>query len=293
MIEHARSIDEAVRDLFGPEVSIASRSPIHGGCINSATKLSLSDGKTLFAKENRSTFTDMFRAEAAGLRALRTPDGPAVPEPLAVGEDGVRQFILTAYIPQGRPGPTYWEDFGRSLASLHKHRDADFFGFEGDNYIGSTPQKNPPCDSWIEFFGAHRLGYQIALAADQGLARRSLVQQTEKLISRLDTLIEEPAHPSTLHGDLWSGNAMADADGNAVIFDPATYYGHNEADLAMTELFGRFHPSFYDAYNEMMPLSPEYPERKRIYGLYHVLNHLNIFGTSYAYQAESIVRAFV
>ncbi len=293
MIEHARSIDEAVQEIFGSEVAILSRSPVHGGCINSASKLTLSTGECLFAKENRSTLTGMFRAEATGLLALKKPGGPVVPEPLAAGEDGVNQFLLTTYLPAGRPGPSYWEDFGRALATLHRHRGVDFFGFEGNNYIGSTPQRNPPCDRWISFFGTHRLGYQISLAAEQGLAKGSLVRQTETLISKLDSLIEEPAHPSTLHGDLWSGNAMADAEGNAAIFDPATYYGHNEADLAMTELFGRFHPSFYGAYNEIMPLSPEYPERKKIYGLYHILNHLNIFGSAYAFQAESIVRSFV
>ena len=158
MIENSPSIDDAVRTIYGEAVSIVSRSPVSGGCINRASKLDLSNGVSCFMKENRSSLTGMFKAEADGLLALLKEDGPIVPEPLAVGSDGGNQFILMSYIPQGRPSIDYWEEFGRSFARLHKHRCADYFGFEHDNYIGSTPQKNTPCKDWIEFFGTEHSG---------------------------------------------------------------------------------------------------------------------------------------
>jgi fructosamine-3-kinase len=242
-------------------------------------------------KENSARFKNMFHAEATGLEVLRVPGGPRVPEPIAVHGDSDSQFIIMSYIAEGPRGKNYWEQFGRSLATLHRHH-GEAFGFKEDNYIGSTPQANTPSSHWPEFFGTYRLGYQIGLAATQTLADASLVLKTETLISKLGELLPNDARPSILHGDLWGGNVMADEDGTAVIIDPAAYWGHFEADLAMTELFGSFPSIFYDAYKELLPISPEYGERKEIYNLYHVLNHLNMFGSSYASQANAIVNRF-
>ena len=237
----------------------------------------------------------MFAAEAEGLRSLRDAaeraNGPRVPEPFAWGIDGGTQFILMEYIPPGRPGPRYAEDFGRALASMNADRHETRFGFAGDNFIGATPQINTWSSDWVSFFGQRRLEYQIRRAEKQGFASVSLVRDVERLIDRLGVLLPANVAPSLLHGDLWSGNAAADGGGSAVIVDPATYYGHYEAELAMTELFGRFPEKFYAAYNEVLPIDVEYTAtRSTLYGLYHILNHLNLFGGGYAGQAQSMVR---
>jgi fructosamine-3-kinase len=115
----------------------------------------------------------------------------------------------------------------------------------------------------------------------------------ERLIEMLPQLIIEPAGPSLLHGDLWSGNLMTGFSGEPVLIDPAVYHGHREADLAMTELFGGFDRRFYAAYAEAFPLDPGYEERRDIYNLYHLLNHLNLFGRSYEAQVSAILHRHV
>ena len=294
MIVSKGTIHDAIQEIFGPGVTITGQRGVFGGCINQTGAVTLSNGEKVFLKENSSKYKNMFAAEAAGLLALCVDGGPKVPTPLAVHSDDERQYLLLSYIHPGRPGPGYHEAFGRAMAQLHQHPTSSEFGFETDNYIGSTMQKNPNTKSWVDFFRDHRLGFQIKLAAKQGLASSTLITKTEKLMSKLETYIDEPNRPSILHGDLWSGNAMSDNAGDAVIYDPATYYGHYEADIAMTELFGRFPDTFYAAYAEILPLDSEYQDsRKTIYALYHILNHLNIFGSSYASQAMSMVSCFV
>jgi protein-ribulosamine 3-kinase len=294
MITDAATVESAVTAIFKDGVSVTSKRPVSGGCINQTSILSLSNGEKLFLKENSARFEKMFLAEAKGLEALRRAGGPRVPIPLAVHTGQTEQFILMEYIPPGRPNARHYENFGRAFAELHRRKLFETYGFEEDNFIGSTPQKNTPCESWIVFFRTYRLGYQIELAARQGLASSALVRSVESLMAKLEHLIPEPDHPSTLHGDLWSGNAMSDDKGDAVIIDPATYYGHSEADLAMTELFGRLPDRFYNAYAEIMPLDSGYSrERKTLYNLYHILNHLNLFGSSYASQALSMANRFL
>lgn len=294
MITHCDTVEAAVREIFDPSVSVVSRQGTSGGCINETACLKLSNNKTVFLKANSSRYRGMFLAEAKGLLALRQEGGPKVPSPLAYYEGKHEQFILLSYIKPGRPHRHHYRDFGHAFASLHRQDASRVFGFEHDNYIGSTFQRNQTCDSWVSFYRDHRLGFQIDLAAKKGLASSALVKKVEQLMAKLGEIIDEPKHPSILHGDLWTGNAMADENGDAVIFDPAAYYGHYEADMAMTELFGRFPSDFYSAYNEVLPLTSEYGStRKTIYNLYHILNHLNIFGPSYAGQAMSMVSHFV
>lgn len=292
MIWQARAIESAVRETFGTQRSIAGRSPLGGGCINAATKVRLDDGTELLLKENSDRYSGLFVGEARGLLALRTDSGPRVPEPYACGTSGGSQFILMEFVRKGHKGVGFWEEFGRRLARLHTECRGEQYGFDTDNHIGSTEQHNTRTDSWIEFFRDYRLGFQIDLAQRNGAANASLVRGVRRLMERLPEILTEPDAPSILHGDLWGGNHMADESGDPVIFDPAVYYGHSEADVAMTELFGGFDRRFYDAYSEIRTLGSGYMERKDLYNLYHVLNHLNIFGGGYARSAAAIVERY-
>ena len=263
---------------------IVATQSVGGGCINNGVRLKTASGKTFFLKTNQRTPPDMFDREAEGLGALSVPDGPRVPQPLLFGSD----FLLLEDLAPSTRNDDYWSTFGHQLASMHNHTHTHF-GFAHDNYIGSTPQPNPWTGDGYKFFSEHRLMFQAELAQNRGLLGRMEVRQVEDLCARLVDLI--PEQPASLsHGDLWSGNAMTDDEGRPAIIDPATHYGWAEAELAMTTLFGSFPDVFYRAYQEVRSLEDGYRGRFRIYNLYHLLNHLNLFGSSYLGQVLSILR---
>ncbi len=265
---------------------VTSSHAVGGGCINNGMVVKTESGKSFFLKTNRSTPPDMFAREVEGLNSLMVEGGPVVPKPYFHGKD----FILMEDLSPASPGRDYWPEFGRRLAALHNHTNAQF-GFDHDNYIGSTPQPNPWTDDGHVFFGESRLLYMTRLAQERGLMDNDDVRRVERLLSKLPDLI--PQQPvSLLHGDLWSGNATSDSNGEPAIIDPATHYGWAEAELAMTTLFGSFPNAFYRAYEEVRPLEYSFRSRFPIYNLYHLLNHLNIFGRSYLGQVQSIIRQF-
>ena len=266
--------------------AITSANPVGGGCINDGRILETESGLSYFLKTNRSAPQDMFTKEADGLKALQIEDGPVVPQTYLYGDD----FILMENLSPASKQEDYWPMFGRQLATLHNHTHPHY-GFADDNYIGSTPQPNPWMDDGFAFFGEQRLVYMTNLARQRNLMCATDAKQANKLISRLPELIPHQP-PSLLHGDLWSGNAISDVHGLPAIIDPAVYYGWAEAELAMTALFGSFPRSFYNAYEEVRPLEPDYQTRFSIYNLYHLLNHLYIFGRSYLGQVQSILRRY-
>ncbi|MDX1599884.1 MAG: fructosamine kinase family protein [Anaerolineales bacterium] len=265
---------------------ISSVEPAAGGCINNGARLLTSTGATFFLKQNDTTPDDMFKREVEGLNALDVEGAPRVPTPLLAGDT----FLLMEDLDPGPRSDQYWPDFGRQLATLHGQIGPKF-GFEHDNYIGSTPQQNPWTEDGHEFFGQHRLLFQARLAQENGLLGTTELSQTENLARRLPDLVPEQP-PSLLHGDLWSGNAIADSEGSPALIDPAAYYGWAEAELAMTTLFGRFPGAFYKAYEEVRSLDRGWQERLPLYNLYHLLNHLNLFGRSYLSQVQSILRRY-
>ncbi len=261
--------------------------PVGGGDINEAYRVHTREGATFFLKRNPHAPADMFAREAEGLQALRAaPQGPTVPEPYLWGPD----YLVLEDLRPARRRPDYWPRFGRALAHVHQvHGPA--FGFEHDNYIGLTPQPNPWTQDGYAFFAQHRLLYQARLAHRRGLLPAADVRAVERLAARLPELVP-PQPPSLLHGDLWSGNALTDARGDPAIIDPAAYYGWAEADLAMTALFGAFPEAFYRAYQEVRALEPGWRDRFPIYNLYHLLNHLNLFGGGYLGSVRHILRRF-
>jgi fructosamine-3-kinase len=266
--------------------SVTGTRPVGGGCISNGKILTTQSGSTFFIKSNPNSPVDMFAREAEGLAALRVSDGPTVPEVHLFGRD----FILLEDLAPASHSPDHWPVFGRKLATLHKHT-YHRFGFEHDNYIGSTNQPNPWTNDGHTFFGEHRLLYQAQMAHSRGLLGNNEMRAVDNIINRLVELIpNQPA--SLLHGDLWSGNAITDSAGDPAIIDPAAHYGWAEAELAMTTLFGTFPRAFYMAYEEIRPLEPGYHARFPIYNLYHLLNHLNIFGRGYLSQVQAILHRF-
>jgi fructosamine-3-kinase len=260
----------------------------------------------------------MFAAEAAGLEELRRADSVRVPRVLGVGTDigadagpgvdpgvgvgtdpgvgvdlGVgNAWLALEWIERGPSSRATDSILGEQLARQHRTTQAAF-GWSRDNTIGSTPQLNEWCDDWVTFFRDRRLRYQLDLAARNGFGGR-LQQCGGVLLDRVPEFFSgyRPV-PSLLHGDLWSGNRLTAERGQPVIFDPAVYYGDREADLAMTRLFGGFGAGFYAAYEAAWQLDAGAGARTDLYNLYHVLNHLNLFGNGYLGQALSMIDALL
>jgi len=230
----------------------------------------------------------MFEAEADGLEELRSAGEIRVPEVLDCGVAGGQSYIVLERLRLQAPPPETERRLGEQLARLHGHTQ-DQFGWYRDNTIGLTPQINTPCGDWMEFFREHRLRYQLDLAVANGYADE-VAAPGEILMNRLPELFDnyEPA-ASLLHGDLWGGN-WGSVGGEPVIFDPAVYYGDRESDIAMTRVFGGFGKAFYEAYESSWPMAPGHEQRIKLYQLYHILNHLNLFGSSYRRRAVTLMR---
>lgn len=277
-----------VAETTGRGFEVRGGRRIGGGCINEAFVLEGTGGGRHFVKTNDAARLSMFEAEAEGLEELRAAaGGPRAPAPVCAGVHGDRSYLILEYIEFGPGSAGTPERFGSELAALHRRTTSDF-GWRRDNTVGATPQPNGRMPDWIAFLRERRLGFQLRLAARNGYGGR-LQRDGERLLASLDRFFDQPPAPSLLHGDLWGGNSGADAEGNPVIFDPAVYYGDREADLAMTELFGGYPGRFYAAYHEAWPLDARYRTRKTLYNLYHVLNHLNLFGGGYRVQAEGMI----
>ncbi len=266
---------------------------LSGGCISNAYKLTMASGKKFLLKMNDDTPPDMFEKEAHGLNELQKAGSVRVPGAKIYSGN----YLVTEFIETGRKSATFFSDFGRDFAQLHKCRSSSF-GFYEDNYIGSTPQKNltdaDEDKDWTKFYFNKRLLFQLLLCEKNGYADEDLRKNFSRLESKISEILKDSEEePSLLHGDLWSGNYMVDENGNACIIDPAVYYGHREADLAMTRLFGGYPEDFYKAYNDSFPLKEGWEYRENIYKLYHVLNHLNLFGRGYYSQALSLIKFYL
>jgi fructosamine-3-kinase len=261
---------------------------VGGGCINDAAVFSGCCGRQFFVKRNTADKLDMFSAEAEGLAALAQAQAIRVPEAICVGQAAGESFIVMEYVRFGAGNAASHSRFGQQLAQMHRYT-ADEYGWYRDNTIGSTPQPNDQGRDWLEFLRERRLGFQLELADRRGVGS-ALARKGRRLLDGLDFYFEAyRPEASILHGDLWSGNYAFDSENAPIIFDPAVYFGDRESDMAMTELFGGFQPAFYAAYEAAWPLDPGYVRRKKLYKLYHILNHFNMFGGGYAGQAESIL----
>ena len=269
--------------VIGQDLSHHRLTPVSGGDINRAYHLQTANFQA-FLKVNHSALAEMFSAEMEGLQALAASGKVRVPQVLATGCYAHQAYLLLEFLPLSSLADSAARQLGQQMARMHAQTQA-YFGWHRGNTIGSTPQLNGCYPDWIRFWGQQRLGKQLAWASDNGY-NGYLQSQGEKLLSVLPAFFTDyQPHPSLLHGDCWGGNAAQDHQGNPVLFDPACYFGDREADLAMTELFGGFGPDFYAAYRAELPLDAGYAVRKHLYNLYHILNHLNMFGSGYRGQA--------
>ena len=288
-------------------VELVGISPVSGGCIHSAWRLDLADGRRLFAKTNTSSSLPLLEAEAEGLRALAAAagdDGPQVPVPLAHGLAGGSAVLVLSWLDLERVRSAakmlHWFHLGASLAQLHRRsllhhcvpsdRPGSSFGWLRDNVIGSFPQRNGWDDEWGRFFVERRLAPQLEHLARSGTPLR----QAQSLLERAGGwLADHQPEPCLVHGDLWSGNAAITASGQGAIFDPAVYRGDREVDLAMARLFGGFPGAFFDGYAGAWALPSGHRFRRDLYNLYHLLNHANLFGGSYLDQCQARIDALL
>lgn len=235
----------------------------------------------------------MLQGEALGLELMEKTGAMRVPKPFLSGVAGRQAYLILEHLSMVPHSNQSQEHLGRQLAKMHLCKGPEQFGLDVDNTIGLTPQINTWNDSWIEFYRLHRLGYQLK-QIESKYQDHDLIRMSEALLDRLSRYFEGiEVRPSLLHGDLWGGNTAALKDGTPVIYDPACYYGHHEADLSMTNMFGGFSSHFYGAYHELIPRADGLEERNRLYQLYHYLNHYLLFGSSYRSSCINILNELV
>ena len=283
-----QDIIQQIEQASGQELSLIKAQAMSGGDINRVYHLHC-EQQDYFVKLNSASLLAMFEVEALGLEALAQTKTLRIPQAVTYGVTGADAFLVMEFVALKSMSRATQKQLGGQLARLHQKQQA-YFGWHHDNYIGSNEQKNTRSDNWVSFWQEQRLNEQLKLAAKNGYT--GTVQQLGKqLIQRVPEFFTDyQPQPSLLHGDLWAGNAASDAEGVAVIYDPACYYGDRETDIAMAELFGGYGTDFYSAYNEVWALDSGYSRRKKLYNLYHILNHLNLFGSGYLHQAEGMMQ---
>lgn len=257
--------------------------PLAGGCVGEVLALSMPDGTRLVAKlagrgEAR------LDVEARMLVYLR--EHTALPVPAVVHASP--ELLVMTWLPgSSRALGAAADDAARLIAALHDI-GSDRFGFDSDTSIGGLPQPNPWTSSWCAFFAEHRLLHMARQAEGAGRLDAGTRARVERLAGRVDALLPEPPAPSLLHGDLWSGNLLAQDGRITGLLDPAIYFGHAEIELAFTTLFGTFDQHFFAAYHERRPIEPGFfEERRDLYNLYPLLVHVRLFRGGYVGEVES------
>ena len=284
-------LQDALTSLLGKPCLVTETRPVGGGCISDAFRVSVSVDQAApcvrFVKRNDASFEDNFRCERLGLDELAQADAIRVPTPTAVGSLGGDAWLVAEWIESGKPSTSFFETFGVQLAKLHRNTLGTRIGWHQDNFLGAAKQSNTPAASWEEFVADRRIGHQLRWAIDQGLADSSLRRNVEAIIQRMpEILAGRNEQTSLLHGDLWSGNYLPDERGNPVIMDPAVSFGCREAEFGMIRLFGACPEAFYEAYQDAFPQADGWQRRVVVYVLYHLLNHLNLFGQGYLSQCH-------
>ena len=288
-MENLSFICDAISKKSRQPFRLTSKSSLSGGCINQCSQLEGHNSSSFFLKQNRKSFLPFFEAEALALEEIKNTDSVRVPEVITFGVTDDSAFLVLEFIHEGMSNHKGQKELGIHLANLHKIKKP-YYGWNRDNCIGATPQPNPSTQDWVSFYRDSRLLHQFDLAHKKSV----IFDGEETLINNLEFFFHDYSpHPSLLHGDLWGGNTGYTQEGAPFIFDPASYYGDRETDLAFTYMFGGFNSSFYQGYEETFPLHSGFSIRKILYNLYHELNHFNLFGGGYAASAQSSINQLI
>lgn len=272
-------------------VVITNVSPVSGGSINQVYQLQTVKESYLLKVNDRFNFPGMFNLEAQGLETIRSTQTIAVPKVLLQGETDTESYLLMEWIVPGHTTQKASEALGEQLAQMHRHTSHSF-GFNTDNYMGSLQQSNRQHERWSDFFIEERLKPMIRIAQTKQLLTNADLRLFELLYQKLPGLFtEEP--PALVHGDLWGGNYLIDAHGKPYLIDPAVSFSNREFDIAMTTLFGGFDRRFYEAYNHHFPLQKGWQQRIKLWNLYPLLLHVNLFGGGYINQVRDNLAALL
>lgn len=283
-----RALTEHLEQLLGH--SIKEVRPVSGGDIASAFLLITETDRFFCKLLDRPDGLAMLEAESGGLNAIRACSVIKTPEVIHCANTNSGAILIMEFVESKRPNDSDLALFGRQLAQLHL-QEAPYFGWKSDNYIGSLPQSNRKTEHWPEFYVGERLEPQFRAAVDSRLLSYSEVPSATTMLPVLRGLCPE-TNPSLLHGDLWGGNYLIAKDGCPYLIDPAVYFGHSEVDIAMSRLFGGFGHAFYKSYEDVIPSDADSMDRIKIYQLYYLLVHLNLFGSSYYSSVNAIVKQF-
>ncbi|GGW84153.1 fructosamine kinase family protein [Salegentibacter mishustinae] len=261
-------------------------SRLTGGDINDVFLITSEEKKQVVKINNAEKFPGMFEAEKAGLEALQKSKVIDVPNVLGMGEIENTSYLLLEYKESAVKSSTFWTDFGKQMANLHKTTSEEF-GFHQDNYIGSLPQQNNASASAADFYISERLDPQLKMAKDKGYD----LGVTRSFFSNISAIIPDEK-PALIHGDLWGGNYLVNGNGDPCLIDPATAFAPREMDLSMMQLFGGFDKELFNSYKKEFPLESGFEERIPLWQLYYLLVHLNLFGAGYKAQVTSIIKQF-
>ncbi|OEE65701.1 hypothetical protein A1OO_07785 [Enterovibrio norvegicus FF-33] len=269
---------------LGQQFEVEEKMPIDGGDINECYAISSGEIR-FFVKINSRENLPIYEAEAEGLRHLANSAEVSVPQVIYMGVIKEKAVLVLDYLPMKPLDDESAYLLGKDMALLHQWGEQLEYGFDIDNFIGTTEQRNSWHRKWANFFADHRIGWQLKLAEERGMS----FGDVETIVEAVkDRLVGHQPKASLLHGDLWKGNASATING-PVVFDPACYWGDREVDVATTQLFGGFPQDFYRGYNEVFPLDEGFEQRKDIYNLYHMINHCLMFGGHYLEETEALI----
>jgi len=285
-------LEDAVGQALGARIT--SSAIVRGGDVAQAFRMELHDGRTVFAKMHPHPPVGFFTTEAAGLEWLAEPGVVPIPEVLAVsdGNEDAPPFLVLQWIELGHARATTDAELGRALAGLHQAVPA-VFGREDRRTTGSRGLPNEPCATWADFYATQRLAPLARLAHEGRALPPPAIDQLERLdADRLREVGGPPEPPSRLHGDLWAGNRVVDADGRSWLIDPAAHGGHREFDLAMMRLFGGFGPDCFAGYVEVHPLADGWEARVPLHQIAPLVVHAIKFGGGYVAAAIEAIRRY-
>ena len=275
-------VRQQLSGILGSEINSVER--LHGGCIAEVYGVHFAGGKVVAKIDNEGDLG----LESYMLTYLKAHGALPVPEVIHSSDT----LLVLGYLPGSPQNLQRAETHAAELfAELHEVRSGHY-GLERDTLIGPLPQPNPQMDSWVDFFREHRLLYMKGLALQSGNLPARLGDRLEALTQNLNDLLDEPAHPSLIHGDIWSSNVLAQGDKITGILDPALYYADCEMELAYIDLFHTFGQTFFRRYNELRGIREGFEVRKDLYNLYPLLVHVTLFGGSYVRRVKDIVRRF-